>query len=132
MQQAKNGAFFQILRFSSFLLMCKYRCNNENLTEKSSMIGSENFRDISAEECSRYCFSIKIFSKGKTYIKIESHTKFVQYLFLLKMYKFIAFVLIQKKNYHVVLRVTSSGWKEHFPLAAYNRLKKERMQALVQ
>jgi len=89
--------FFQILWFSSFLLMCKYWCNNENLTEKSNMIGSENFREISAEECSRYYFSIKIFSKGKTYIKIESHTKFVQCLFLLKMYKFIAFVLIQKK-----------------------------------
>ena len=32
----------------------------------------------------------------------------------------------------MVLRVTSSGQKKHFPLAAYNRLKKERTQALVQ
>jgi hypothetical protein len=64
-QHSKNGAFFQILQFSSFLLMCKYWCNNENLTEKSSMIGSENFEEIPAEECSRYCFSIKIFSKCK-------------------------------------------------------------------
>jgi len=63
--QQKMGPFFQILWFSSFLLMCKYWCNNENLTEKSSMIGSENFREIPAEECSRYCFSSKISSKRK-------------------------------------------------------------------
>lgn len=37
-----------------------------------------------------------------------------------------------KKNYHLVLRVISSGRKKRFPLAAYNRFTKERTQALVQ
>ena len=35
-----------------------------------------------------------------------------------------------KKNISWVFRVTSSGRKERFPLAAYNRLKKERSQEL--
>lgn len=51
---------------------------------------------------------------------------------LIKNVQIHSFCPNTKKNYHVVLRVTSSGRKKRFPLAAYNRLKKERMQVLVQ
>ena len=60
-------------------------------------------------------FLLRFSLNVRTYIKIKSHTKFVQCLFLLKMH-----------------RVISSGRKKRFLLAAYNRFTKERTQALVQ